>query len=75
VSFLGLKGEHLQEPTEKKRGKFELAHLGVIFLDEIGDMPLELQAELLRVLQSDEFTPLGSEKDDLTNVKIRICLT
>jgi len=47
----------------KKRGKFELAHQGVIFLDEIGDMSLSLQARLLHVLQSGEFAPLGSEKD------------
>ena len=47
----------------KKRGKFELAHKGVLFLDEIGDMPLALQAKLLRVLQSGEFAPLGSEKE------------
>jgi transcriptional regulator with PAS, ATPase and Fis domain len=47
----------------KKRGKFDLAHQGVIFLDEIGDMSLALQAKLLRVLQSGEFTPLGSEKE------------
>ena len=47
----------------KKRGKFELAHQGVLFLDEIGDMSLSLQAKLLHVLQSGEFAPLGSEKD------------
>ena len=47
----------------KKRGKFELADKGVLFLDEIGDMPLSLQAKLLRVLQSGEFNPLGSEKE------------
>ena len=47
----------------KKRGKFELADKGVLFLDEIGDMPLALQAKLLRVLQSGEFAPLGSEKE------------
>jgi transcriptional regulator with PAS, ATPase and Fis domain len=46
-----------------KRGKFELAHQGVIFLDEIGDMPLSLQSKLLHVLQSGEFSPLGSERD------------
>jgi len=47
----------------KKRGKFELAHEGILFLDEIGDMPRLLQAKLLRVLQSGEFAPLGSEKE------------
>ncbi|MDH3359068.1 MAG: sigma-54 dependent transcriptional regulator [Desulfobacteraceae bacterium] len=47
----------------KKRGKFELAHKGILFLDEIGDMPRSLQAKLLRVLQSGEFAPLGSEKE------------
>lgn len=47
----------------KRRGKFELAHEGVLFLDEIGDMPLSLQAKLLHVLQSGEFAPLGSEKE------------
>jgi two-component system, NtrC family, response regulator AtoC len=49
--------------VQSKRGKFELAHQGVIFLDEIGDMPRSLQAKLLRVLQSGEFSPLGSEKE------------
>ncbi len=47
----------------KKKGKFELSHEGVLFLDEIGDMPLQLQSKMLHVLQSGEFAPLGSEKD------------
>ncbi len=51
----------------KKRGKFELAHEGVIFLDEIGDMSLSLQSKLLHVLQGGEFAPLGSEKDVQSN--------
>jgi two-component system, NtrC family, response regulator AtoC len=49
--------------VQSKRGKFELAHQGVIFLDEIGDMPRSLQAKLLRVLQDGEFARLGSEKE------------
>ena len=48
---------------QKRRGKFQLAHGGVLLLDEIGDMSLVLQAKLLHVLQSGEFAPLGSEKD------------
>ena len=47
----------------KKRGKFELAHGGVLLLDEIGDMSMALQAKLLHVLQSGEFSRLGSERE------------
>jgi two-component system, NtrC family, response regulator AtoC len=52
---------------QKRRGKFQLAHSGVLLLDEIGDMPLALQAKLLHVLQSGEFSPLGSEKEFKTD--------
>ena len=45
-----------------KRGKFEQAHGGILFLDEIGDMSFPLQSKLLHVLQGGDFTPLGSEK-------------
>ena len=47
---------------KKMRGKFEQADGGVLFLDEIGDMPLALQSKLLHALQDGDFTPLGSEK-------------
>ncbi len=47
----------------RRRGKFELAHGGVLFLDEIGDMSLPLQSKVLHVLQGGNFSPLGSEKD------------
>jgi two-component system response regulator AtoC len=50
-----------------KPGKFELASEGVIFLDEIGDMPQVLQAKLLQVLQSGEFSRLGGTKDVSVN--------
>ena len=46
-----------------KRGKFEIAHNGTIFLDEIGDMSLFLQAKMLQVLQDLQFSPLGAKKD------------
>jgi len=52
---------------QKRRGKFQLAHGGVLMLDEIGDMSLGLQAKLLHVLQSGEFAPLGSEKEFKTD--------
>jgi len=46
----------------KMRGKFELSHNGVLFMDEIGDMSFPLQSKLLHALQNQEFSPLGSEK-------------
>ena len=51
----------------KMRGKFEQANRGVLFLDEIGDMSLALQAKLLHALQDGEFIPLGSEKTIKSN--------
>ena len=54
----------------RKIGRFELANHGTIFLDEIGDLPLELQAKLLRVLQEGEFERLGSS--DTTKVNVRV---
>ncbi|MFZ3171467.1 MAG: sigma 54-interacting transcriptional regulator [Carboxydocellales bacterium] len=51
-------------------GKFELAHKGTIFLDEIGDMSLPMQAKLLRVLQEREIEPLGSYKAKKVDVRI-----
>ena len=53
-----------------KPGRFQEADTGTIFLDEIGDMPLELQAKLLRVLEDKEFYPLGSRKTTRVDVRI-----
>jgi len=55
-------------------GKFELAQGGTLFLDEIGDMPLEQQAALLRVLQEKQVSRLGSSKAIPVNVRV-ICAT
>jgi formate hydrogenlyase transcriptional activator len=51
-------------------GRFQLAHGGTLFLDEIGDMPLELQPKLLRVLQEQEFERLGSGRTIRVDVRI-----
>src|ERR1700730_8433179 len=53
----------------RKVGRFELADKGTIFLDEIGDIPLELQAKLLRVLQEQEFERLGGTQTQQVNVR------
>jgi PAS domain S-box-containing protein len=55
---------------EKKIGRFELADGGTIFLDEIGELPVELQAKLLRVLQEGEFERLGNPRTMKVNVRI-----
>ncbi len=54
----------------KMRGKFEQANGGLLFLDEIGDMPFPLQVKILHALQDGEFTPLGSENSFQSNVWI-----
>jgi formate hydrogenlyase transcriptional activator len=54
----------------QKIGRLELADLGTLFLDEIGDIPLELQPKLLRVLQDKEFERLGSTKTRKADVRI-----
>ncbi len=54
----------------RKIGRFELAHSGTIFLDEIGDLPLELQAKLLRVLQDGEFERVGGTGTIKVNVRV-----
>jgi transcriptional regulator with GAF, ATPase, and Fis domain len=54
----------------RKIGRFELADQSTLFLDEIGDIPLELQAKLLRVLQEQEFERLGSNQTQQVNVRI-----
>jgi formate hydrogenlyase transcriptional activator len=53
-----------------KMGRFELADKGTLFLDEVGDIPLELQAKLLRVLQEQEFEKLGSNRTHKVDVRM-----
>lgn len=55
---------------EDKPGKFNIADSGTIFLDEISEMPLSMQAKFLQVLQDGEFSPIGGIEDSKVNVKI-----
>jgi DNA-binding NtrC family response regulator len=61
-SFTGASGRHI--------GKFEQADQGTIFLDEIGDMPLNMQAKLLRVLEEGEVERIGGDKPTAVNVRV-----
>src|ERR1700690_2491561 len=63
-SFTGAAGRHV--------GKFEQADGGTIFLDEIGDMPLNMQAKLLRVLEEGEVERIGGEKPVAVNVRVLV---
>jgi len=56
--------------TSKRKGRFSLADGGTIFLDEIGELPLELQSKLLRVLQEGEFEPVGGSETIKVDVRV-----
>lgn len=56
--------------TAKRDGRFALADKGTIFLDEVGELPLDLQAKLLRVLQEGEFEPLGATRTRKVDVRV-----
>jgi PAS domain S-box-containing protein len=56
--------------TRKREGRFLLAHQGTLFLDEVGELPPDLQSKLLRVLQEGEFEPVGSAQTQKVDVRI-----
>jgi transcriptional regulator with GAF, ATPase, and Fis domain len=56
--------------TKKREGRFALADSGTIFLDEIGELPVELQVKLLRILQEGEFEPVGSSRTRKVDVRV-----
>jgi transcriptional regulator with PAS, ATPase and Fis domain len=71
AEFFGVApGAYTGADRKGRDGKFKLADRGTLFLDEIGDMPLALQSKLLRVLQEQEFEPLGSNRVERVDVRI-----
>jgi transcriptional regulator with GAF, ATPase, and Fis domain len=56
--------------VEQRKGFFEVAHKGTIFLDEIGEMPIATQVKLLRILESGEFSRIGSSEVRKVNVRV-----
>ena len=68
--FFGYKRGAFSGANRDKKGFFQLADGGTIFLDEIGETPLNIQTKLLRVLQDGEVWPVGSEKPEKVNVRI-----
>jgi len=56
--------------TRKRDGRFAMAHGGTIFLDEVGELPLDLQSKLLRVLQEGEFEPVGSSQTRKVDARV-----
>jgi transcriptional regulator with GAF, ATPase, and Fis domain len=68
--FFGAQKGAFTDARENRPGKFEMAHRGTLFLDEIGDLALDAQAKLLRVLQERQITPLGATRSRPVDVRV-----
>ncbi|HEU4504010.1 MAG TPA: sigma 54-interacting transcriptional regulator [Nitrospira sp.] len=68
--FFGHESGAFTGATKKREGRFALAHRGTIFLDEIGELPLDLQPKLLRVLQEGEFDSVGGSTTRKVDVRV-----
>lgn len=68
--FFGHEAGAFTGATKKRDGRFALAHGGTIFFDEVGELPLDLQTKLLRVLQEGEFEPVGSSQTRKVDVRV-----
>jgi PAS domain S-box-containing protein len=68
--FFGHEAGAFTGATKKRDGRFALAHGGTIFLDEVGELPIDLQTKLLRVLQEGEFEPVGSSQTRKVDVRV-----
>ena len=70
--MFGHKAGSFTGALKDKKGLFEEAHNGTIFLDEIGEMAFELQAKLLRILETGEYIKIGDTKPTRVNVRIML---
>lgn len=71
AEFFGVApGAYTGAGKQRRKGKLELANGGTLFLDEIGDMPLDVQSKLLRVLQEKEFEAVGSDTVKTTDIRV-----
>ncbi|MGL1903447.1 MAG: sigma 54-interacting transcriptional regulator [Fibrobacterales bacterium] len=68
--LFGYRAGAFTDAKKNKKGKVELAQGGILFLDEIGDMPLNMQVKLLRLLEQKRFYPLGSETEVQVDIRI-----
>lgn len=68
--FFGHKKGSFTGAVSDKKGFFEISHAGTLFLDELGDLPLPLQAKLLRAVQDKKIRPVGSSEEYNTDVRI-----